>query len=171
MDRSFSYTLAHPTTPVSASRAAASPPERPASPQVQFGHLPAALKAESCWCAWKNVLDGQCHRWVKTPINAVTRRSTKSNRPETWSDQQTAFKALHRDRSLPGLGFSPGGSPTRIDINLRHDFCGGSNAIAFDVRTCFYQSGILFYLQPVELPRGRLMRPADLVEQLTRSPA
>ncbi|MGF6807424.1 hypothetical protein OKW30_002550 [Paraburkholderia sp. Clong3] len=136
LNSSLPLPLTDEAAPMSASRAVASTPARPAALPVKFGHIPAALKAEPRWCVWKYSLNEQRRKWGKTPVDANTLRFAKSNDPATWSDYDTAVKALGRDPSLAGLGFFLGDGWTGIDIDDCHDLLNGFNDIATDVLAC-----------------------------------
>jgi len=90
---------------------------RPAALPVNVAGIPAALKAEPRWVAWR--YDWQPHdgadtgRWTKIPYHPSGSRS-KSNDPSTWVSFADAVAASGR---FDGLGFMLGDGWAGLDLD------------------------------------------------------
>lgn len=112
--------------------APAAPGVKPSVLAVQFAGIPAELKREARWCAWKYVLSDK-GKWVKTPINARTAGNAQSSNQATWADYDTAFDAMFANPDLAGLGFFLGDGWTGIDIDDCYEPLDGFSQLALDV--------------------------------------
>ena len=101
---------------------------RPEAQPVDFGKIPAVLKAADCWVVWRYVEDvdedtGEVN-WTKPPVNARTGRLASSTNPQTWSKFVAALIAYRRG-SMDGVGFvlqvnDGDDQPAIVAIDLDH---------------------------------------------------
>ncbi|MDE5884873.1 MAG: hypothetical protein K2H29_07365 [Oscillospiraceae bacterium] len=73
-----------------------------------YEYIPDELKKLKNWVCWKGVPDKNAHSGVtKIPIDPKDGHEAKSDKPETWTDFDTAERV---SRDFAGIGFMFGGS-------------------------------------------------------------
>jgi Family of unknown function (DUF5906)/Primase C terminal 2 (PriCT-2) len=110
---------------------------RPAKPSVLTfipAGVPALLKAQVRWVAWKctQLANG---KWTKTPVNARTGGGAMSNNPSTWASYEEAQAALLRNAELAGIGFMLGDGWIGVDADDCFSYMDGFSELAQDVLT------------------------------------
>ncbi len=88
--------------------------KKPTTLTVNLDGIPAELKAEPRWVAWRLVQRGA--KWTKTPLQIANGHNAKSNDPSTWAPFTSAASSATGGRH-DGIGFMLGGGFAGVDLD------------------------------------------------------